>query len=688
MNRSGSTKLTPSRRRRRSPYPKGGSPPAPGRSPRTARPHSARAKTLSSKSSKARPVQVSVEGQKRRSDHSASRLSLWNHPKIRLIMVWMVLMLGVLGLLANLMRLQVFYGDELQARAQEQQTLRMREIMPRRPIVDRNGNVVAVDRPAYTLYAHPMMFNTSQQEIAEALSPIINRPVQDLIQLFRSGETGLRVVDRLPEAVANSIYGLRQDGLELVQGQERLYPQQDLYGEIVGFVNSDRLGQAGLEMSYEERLQQPMREVELRRTGMGSVLPNSVPEDFPAADELRLRLTVDSRLQRAVQQALRETVEAHGAQRGTVIVMDVKTGEIRSLVTEPTFNPNQFYRESPERYRNWAVSDLYEPGSTFKSINLAIALESGQIQPGESVVDDGQIFIGEWTIQNSDYEYAGPRGSQTLTDVLRLSSNVGMVRVMQHLSADEYHTWLETIGLGSLTGIDLPSEIEGILKSSEDFSADPVEAATAAFGQGLSLTPIQMIQLQSSLANGGMLVTPHVVAGMVDADNQLQWTPDRPAPRQIFSPQTTQAVLQMMEAVVDNGTGEAAQIPGYRVAGKTGTAQKASPEGGYIDGARVVSFVSLFPSDNPQYSILAIIDEPQGADAYGGTVAAPLVRTVIESIITTLGVPPSRPDELGGDRWNVQPIEEPIYEDEGWEDWEGWESTEGWSGDEWDDQSW
>lgn len=585
-------------------------------------------------------------------------------------MVWIVLMLGLLGLLANLLRLQVFYGEELQARAQDQQTLWMREMVPRRPIIDRNGNMIAVDRPAYTLYAHPLMFRESSEAIAEALAPVIDRPAQDLVQLFRSGESGLKVIDRLPEAVADSVSGLRKDGLELVQGQERLYPQQDLYGEIVGFVNHDRLGQAGLEMSYEDQLQRPMREVELRRTGLGAVLPESTPEAFPANDELRLRLTVDSRLQRSVQQALRDTVETYGAQRGTVIVMDVKTGEIRSLVTEPTFNPNQFYRESPERYRNWAVSDLYEPGSTFKSVNLAIALESGNIQPGASVVDDGQIFIGEWTIQNSDYDYAGARGSQTLMDVLRLSSNVGMVRVMQHLSADEYYTWLETIGLGSLTGIDLPSEIEGILKPREDFVADPVEAAVAAFGQGISLTPIQMLQLQSSLANGGMLVTPHVVTGMVDAENQLQWSPDRPTPRRVFSPQTAQSVLQMMEAVVDDGTGEAAQIPGYRVAGKTGTAQKASAQGGYVDGARIVSFVSLFPSDNPQYSILAVIDEPQGGDAYGGTVAAPLVKTVIESIITTLGVPPSRPEELAGDRWNVQSAEEPVYENEGWDNWE------------------
>jgi len=611
---------------------------------------------------------------------------------MRLILVWLVLMLGLLGLLGNLMRLQVIHSEELQARAQEQQTLIVRQMTPRRPIVDRTGNVIAVDHPVYTLYAHPLMFKASHQEIANALSPLLDRPAQDLIQLFRSGETGLKVAESLPEGVANAVRDLQQDGLDLFQNQERLYPQEDLYGGIIGFVNSDRTGQAGLEYSYEEQLQRPMQEMELRRTGLGAVLPHAIPANFPKADEQRLLLTVDSRLQRVVQQALRETVAAYGAKRGTVIVMDVKTGAIRSLVTEPTFDPNQFYRESPERYRNWAVSDLYEPGSTFKSINMAIALESGKVQPNTSVVDEGQIYIGEWPIQNNDYEASGARGSQTLTEVMKLSSNVGMVRVMQHLSADEYYTWLETLGLGNLTGIDLPFEAEGMLKSREEFTADPVEAAVAAFGQGLSLSPMQMIQIQSSLANGGMLVVPHVVSGMVDADNQPQWRPNHPAPRRIFSPQTAQAVLQMMEAVVDDGTGEAAQIPGYRVAGKTGTAQKAAPDGGYIDGARVVSFVSLFPSDNPQYSILAIIDEPQGADAYGGTVAAPLVKTVVESIITTLGVPPSRPQELAGDRWQVQPTPPSTdnYTDDGetWEDWENWEDSESWSGEAWDNQDW
>lgn len=598
--------------------------------------------------------------------------SVWQTPKVRLLMVWGILLLSLLGLAANLLRLQVVLAPELQERAKEQQTLVLNPTPPRRPIVDRLGNAIAVDRPVYTLYAHPKLFKQESGAIAQTLAPVINRPAGDLEQLFATGESGLEVVYTLPEDVAKRVQRLGLDGLELIERQQRLYPQKTLFGDVVGFVNAERLGQAGIEMSQEEQLQTEAHSMNLRRTGLGSVLPDGTAENFPTTDDSYLRLTLDSRLQRSVRQALQATITAHGAKRGAVLVMDVRDGALVSAVTEPTYDPNQFFEADPALHQNWAVSDLYEPGSTFKPINVAIALESGAVQPNQVFQDDGQIYIGEWTIQNSDYEYSGAPGARTLTEIVQYSSNVGMVRVMQQLSAQDYFSWLEKIGLGEKTGIDLPSETASNLKPKEAFLSDPVEAATTAFGQGFALTPVQMIQLQSSLANGGMLTTPHVVDGLYNADNQRQWQPDLPAPRRLFSAQTTQQVLTMMEAVVDDGTGTAAQIPGYRVAGKTGTAQKASEFGGYSSGARITSFVSFFPADAPRYSILVLIDEPQGDNAYGGTVAAPLAKTVMEAMITILGIPPSRPEEVMGDRFSPAPAsgtDPDQYADEALESW-------------------
>lgn len=580
----------------------------------------------------------------------------WRSPKLRLVMVWGILMVCVLGLWGNLGWLQMVRSSELQAKAEAQQTLLLNPPPPRRRIVDRLGNVLAVDRPAYTLYAHPKLFKLSSGAIAEKLSPIINRPVSALEQQFRSAESGIEIAYTLSEDVADRVQLLGLDGLELIERQQRFYPQQDLFAEIVGFVNAEQAGQAGLEFSQEEQLQTDAQEVTLRHDGLGAVLPDADPQNVPATNDLELHLTVDSRLQRVVRQALQNTLQTYSAKRGTVLVMDVQDGALLSLVTEPTYDPNEFFEADPTLYRNWAVSDLYEPGSTFKPLNVAIALESGAVQPTQSFQDDGQIYIGEWTIQNSDFEYSGTPGTRSLSDIIKYSSNVGMVRVMQQLSPDVYYEWLEKVGLGETSGVDLPFETPSVLKDQEQFLADPVEVATTAFGQGFALTPLQMLQMQTSLANGGMLLTPHVVDGLyAPQERRPQWQPDRPDPKRLFSLQTTQQVLRMMEGVTDEGgTGTAAQVPGYRVAGKTGTAQKASEFGGYSD-ARITSFVSFFPADNPRYSILAVIDEPQGDDAYGGTVAAPLVKTVMESMVTLLGIPPSTP-QPGIDELLIPPV--------------------------------
>ena len=327
------------------------------------------------------------------------------------------------------------------------------------------------------------------------------------------------------------------------------------------------------------------------------------------------------------------------------------------MAIAPTYNPNKYYDADIETFKNWAVSDLYEPGSTFKPINVAIALENGSIKANDSVNDEGEIQVGEWPIRNVDYSTNGPRGIISITDVLRYSSNVGMVRVMQHLPRADYYGWLQKIGLGKPTGIDLPGEVSGQIKERDQFVGSEVEAATTAFGQGFSLTALQMLQLHGVLANGGKMVTPHVVRGLVNADGKLTWTPKLAAPKQIFSAETTRQVLGMMKEVVDDGTGSAAKITGYQIAGKTGTAQKATEYGTYGD-QRITSFVSIAPVSNPRYVVLAVVDEPQGENAYGGTVAAPLVKKMLESLVVLEGVAPDSTTKPAAEA-PVEPSAEP-----------------------------
>lgn len=559
----------------------------------------------------------------------------------RVLIVWGVLMVAALLLLGRLAHLQVLEGSDLHSIASQQQARPQRPAIARRPIVDSNGMLLAADRIVYTLYGHPMLFQQPIGVIASTLSPLLDVPPEQLATQLKQQPSGVRLLDGISEETARRVRQLRLNGLELIPEQQRFYPQQDLFSQVVGFVNLDGEAQTGLEVAFKNRLSLPHSAV-ARSFGSATI---------PIAELITnqadpLQLTVDGRLQRVAQEALRKTLREHGAKRGTVMVMEVNSGAIHALAVEPTFDPNRYFDANLDWLKNWALTDLYEPGSTLKPINIAIALDAGAIDPDDTVYDDGRITIGPWTIQNSDYEATGRQGTLTITDVLKYSSNIGMVRIMNQMPATEFYAWLEKLGIDEPTAIDLPAENVAPLKDREQFVNSTVEVATTAFGQGIAMTPIKLLQLQAAIANGGKLVTPHVVQGVVDDDGTLKWQPLRPAPRQVFSPEAANAVLKMMEAVVETGTGKAAQIPGYRVAGKTGTAQKVTEAGVYGNG-RITSFVGVVPVEAPRFVVLAVIDEPSGDNAYGSTVSAPLVKTVMESLVVLEGIPPSSAQALG-----------------------------------------
>ncbi len=549
-------------------------------------------------------------------------------PRLRLISVWLLLLVGMVAVSIRLAYLQLAIGDDLLAMAREQQAIQATPQISRRQIVDLQGNVIAMDQVVYTLFVHPMLFKKTNKEVAQMLSPVLEKEPKDLSKLFAQQESGIKVSTDIPEETAKRLKALRLDGLELVASPKRFYPQGDLFSQVTGYVNLDGLPGGGIELDLQDKLK-----YDDPKAG------EAAPLQQVTRDDSQLQLTLDSRLQRIAQENLAITVDKFGAKRGAAIVMDSRTGEILTLAVAPTYDPNQYFDANIEYFKNWAVSDLYEPGSTFKPINVAIALENDSIGPNDTVFDEGQIFVGEWPIQNVDFSTGGGRGPLSITDVLRYSSNVGMVHIMQTLQRSTYYDWLEKLGLGKPTGIDLPGEAVGQIKERQQFVDSPIEAATTAFGQGFSLTPMQLAQFHATLANGGKLVTPHVVRGLINTDKELTWTPDLEAPRQIFSAETTDEVLNMMKAVVDDGTGSAAKIDGYQIAGKTGTAQKATEYGSY-GNQRITSFVAIAPVSDPHYVVLVVVDEPQGENAYGGTVAAPLVKKILESLVVLEGVAP------------------------------------------------
>lgn len=562
-----------------------------------------------------------------------------SNTKSRLFVVWGLLMAAGLGLGVNLYNLQIVKGPKLTQQARNQQMVNLRPFMPRRPVVDRNNNLLAIDRPVYILYAHPKLFEKSNEEIAERLAPILAKDTADLVKTFQSKKSGIILDPALPEEIIDRVTALRLNGLELIQKYSRFYPPDDLVSDVVGYVNLDRRGQAGVEYSQEKLLERPVQTVRLSRDGSGALMPNHAPEGFLHFDDLRLKLTIDSRLQRIARVALKQQMEKFDAKRGAVIVMDALDGSLLALVSQPTYNPNEYAKANISLFKNWTVADLYEPGSTFKPLNVAIALENGIIKPDDMFNDSGSVRVANYTIKNA---MNNGYGQISIAQILQYSSNIGMVQIIQRLKPSIYYNWLERLGLGQKVDTDLPFEVGGRLKSQEEFIASPIEPATTSFGQGFSMTPLQLVQMHGALANGGKLVTPHVVQGLVDTKGQMHDSPTRTIPRQIFSAATAQKVVEMMETVVDEGSGKPSQIPGYRIAGKTGTAQKASPNGGYIKGARMTSFVAILPVESPRYVVFALVDEPKGESAYGSTVAAPIVKSVIEALIPLEEIPPSK----------------------------------------------
>ena len=558
--------------------------------------------------------------------------------KLRLLAVWGVLMIAMVGLVFKLYQLQIVQGKKLTQRARNQQMVNLRPYIPRRPVVDRGNNMLAIDRPVYNLYAHPKLFDDSQEKIAEKISLIIGKDKADLVKIFQSKSSGILLASGISEEISDKLISLRLNGFEFIQKYSRFYPQDDLAADVVGYVNLDRRGQAGVEYSQEKLLERSGQTVRMSKTGNGSLMPDYATQGLLHFDDLKLQLTIDSRLQRAARTALKEQMTKFNAKRGAVIVMDALDGSLLALVSQPTYNPNEYGKSDISLFKNWTVADLYEPGSTFKPVNVAIALENGIIKPDDTFEDPGSIQIGTHTIKNA--EKTGYR-QLTIPQILQTSSNIGMVRMMQRLKPSIYYNWLERLGLGQKVKTDLPFEVSGQLKNQEKFISSAIEPATTSFGQGFSLTPLQLVQLHGALANGGKLVTPHVVRGLIDSKERIHYSVNLPEPRQIFSPTITHHVVEMMETVINEGTGKAARISGYRIGGKTGTAQKASPNGGYIKGARITSFVAILPVESPRYVVFAIVDEPKGENAYGSTVAAPIAKTVMETLIPIEKIPPS-----------------------------------------------
>tara|TARA_Y100001968_G_scaffold287311_1_gene288626 strand:- start:131 stop:1921 length:1791 start_codon:yes stop_codon:yes gene_type:complete len=578
---------------------------------------------------------------KKKKIHRVKNLTPLSDTRFRV--VFLLLCLGLGGLALRVGWLQLFQSDQLKAKAREVQTEKKSPLGTRRSILDRNGKLVAIDEKRFKLWAHPRYFNfpgdsferiRKPVEVAKLLSSPLSKSVNEILREFGNYSSGIKLAEGLTQEKANEIKNLRISGIDLEAYPQRLYPHGALFANVVGFLDLDRRPQAGLELSLDRKLRRLEKTSILRKGADGTPLPIGVQRGVFDVDQLNLQLTLDVRLQEVAVKEITKQVKEWKAKKGVVIVMNIDTGELLALASTPSYDPNKYWEYSPSLFKEWSVQELFEPGSTFKPINLALALEEGVINPNGQINDDGLVTVGGWPLSNWD---RNPNGVLTFAEVLQVSSNVGMVKIMRKLDPTNYWQRLKRLGIDERPETDLPGAVAGQIKSKQIFVNQPIEPAVASFGQGFSITPLKLAQLHAVIANGGRLVTPHITKGL-KGDYQYILNP-LPESKQVLTPEVTKTVLGWMETVVESGSGMGAAIPGYRIGGKTGTAQK-SQDGRNYD-SKICSFVASLPIDDPRFVVLVVVDEPQKPFAFGSTVAVPVAKKIIETLLVIEQIPPS-----------------------------------------------
>jgi cell division protein FtsI (penicillin-binding protein 3) len=547
----------------------------------------------------------------------------------RLVGLFVLLAAMLVGIAARLVWVQTVEAGALAARAEKQ---RVRELVltPRRgSILDREGEPLAKTVDARTIYAVPHSVKDATGTAAALAGILGGDPAAYLRQLQRASSFSYiaRKVD-LDRAAAVERLGI--EGVGFLEDSRRTYPSGELACQVLGFVGVDDTGLSGLEKYYNDVLTGQAGRVLAERDPYGRPIPGGVMESVDPVDGRSITLTIDKDIQYEAHVELAEAVSRFGAKGGSITVMDPKTGEIYAMASWPNFDPNTYAQADPKAFRNSIVTDAYEPGSTIKSFTAAAVIDKGLAVPETPFKLPSTLKVGDRTIHESH-----DRGAVTwsLTDIVTKSSNVGAVKLGQALGKDSVYDYFEMFGLTEKTGVDFPGEAKGWLPPPSQWSASSI--GNVPFGQGISMTVLQLARAYAVLANGGKLVTPHFLIRASETPTDPVWPV-----RQVIPAATTATMRDMLRAVVNEGTGSSAAVPSYDVAGKTGTAQKPRiGGGGYIDGAYISSFAGFLPAVDPRIVIVVTIDEPTKG-IYGGTVAAPSFSRVAKFAVAHLKILP------------------------------------------------
>lgn len=568
--------------------------------------------------------------------------------KKRLLITLTAFMCSLAALSVRVGYIMLTKDEEYQNKAYEQQT-RDRLITPKRgSILDRNGVGMAVTESVSSVSVIHAQIK-DKEETATALSEILELDYDDVLEDIEERVALKRIKTKVDNETAAEIRALELPGVMIDEDIERTYPYCTLAANVIGFVGKDNQGIIGLESKYEEYLKGKAGKILTQTDSKGLRVSDAEERVEPISGD-NLVTSIDVVIQQYAEQEIKAAVEAKGAKSGLIIVMNPQNGEIYAMANYPTFDLNEpFTINDPElakawdtftseekndylnrMWRNKAINDTYEPGSTFKIVTASAGLEEGVITPDSPFTCTGSMTVGGRQIKC--WRYPRTHGAQTFAQGVRNSCNPVFMQVAERIGADKFHEYMIKFGFNEKTGIDLNGEAVGILHKKDDIG--PVELATMSFGQTFQITPIQLLRAAAAVVNGGRLITPHFAVKTIDDDGFTKKVFEWPDDGRAISEETSEKMRAILESVVAEGTGNKAQVDGYRIGGKTATSQKL-PRG---SGKYIASFMSFAPADKPTVMALVLIDEPQGV-YYGGTVAGPVMKDLLSNILPYLNIP-------------------------------------------------
>lgn len=503
-------------------------------------------------------------------------------------------------------------------------------------IFDRNGIKLASDKINYDVYAHPADYDHSPEELAKMLAPYLKISTSNLVEKLSRKDSVITLKRNIDRASAQAIKKLELREISLGKKNTRIYPQGSMASHVLGYYNFDADIASGVELTAQDQLEHVEKNVQTERTPDGNIIYNFSTDPVATTTPLKgnsITLTIDTAIQHICEQELYKMVLKRGALRGTVIVMNPKNGEILAYAIYPYYDPNNYRNASQLQIKNWTLTDVFPPGSTFKIITVASSMALGKINPKTKIYDTGKIKVGWWDIKNYDYSKRPFPGWISLEYLFEHSSNVGAIKVAQTMTSREYYNMLRRFGIGSKTGIDLPGESGGLLANWANW--DSATHASMGYGYGASVTAMQMASAVSALANNGVRVTPHIIKySPEEAEKKVFRT-------QVMPAETARNITRILTASVNNSKAPI-KMDAYNVAAKTGTSKKPKENAAGYTNKLYTSIVGYLPSSNPQVLIYVLVDSASGGDVWGSTIAAPVFKEISNQIARIMNLKPDK----------------------------------------------